>query len=967
MRDRNNEAFKICDSRKRRSSIITAAFLIVSLSFAGISSVHAQYFGKNKINYDQFKWRVHESEHYEVYYYEVEKESVMEVVTMAERAYLKLSRDLNHVLEDKIPLVLYRNRTHFRQTNIILDMIPRGVAGFSEPIKNRIVIPISGKRDDLKSLITHELTHSFTFDLFIASRYTDLSKIPLWIAEGLAEYIAMDWSAVGLMILRDAVVNDLIPPLVTTQSFGQFYSGYLGYQASHSLVEYIADEYGMKAFRDFLWELRKKLKSDTFLKDAVEKTFDKEAEELNREWLRYLRRKYAELESKKEFPSDYGKTLGSTKTFYSSLSPVWAPAGQGTAYIQQHKDRLEIFLDSWDEDTEKICLTCGEYDRMDFHYMETSGKALAWSPSGEYLAFFGLSENTSSLYLFDVITKSHYRRYDLPLDEVSNPCFSPDGDRVVFAAYGDGQSDIFILDLETEEIINLTNDEHYDETPAWSPAGDSIVFSSERGRFSSLVMHPLDRESEERMLTDDKGNDIEPSFSSDGKMIAFVSDRNQLINDLYIYDMDTGKIRRLTNVFGGNFAPAFSPDDKEIAFSSFEHGAQKICRIDADRNPLNMQSDSKAEFYGLPDYVEEKEKKWPAYTPESSQLGDKNPGFTLLPDFYQAGIGYTSDGVLFADGAVIFSDMLGHHRLIFSGGRVTNQSSIFTQYFYLRKRWDVGLQGFRYSDYYYYDGKRYTRNVTGGAALFSWPFDLFRRIEFSYSFYEQDDDTAELTYYDPVIQVSLFTTTFVADSVLWAPFGPSAGRRYFLSYAYPLRFNDQIVDFDIKTFDFRQYIKLTKRSLIAARLLHKRSDGENPDFFFLGGVAGLIYMGESLNLLRGYEYAEFFGTRVGLMNVELRFPLINHINFAGGLTFSGIRGVIFLDYGAAWDDWDDVHFKEKNVNGRKEEGTVKGSLGLGIKFYIFGLELHFDFARKIKNMTDLENDVIYQFSIRQNF
>ena len=62
------------------------------------------------------------------------------------------------------------------------------------------------------------------------------------------------------------------------------------------------------------------------------------------------------------------------------------------------------------------------------------------------------------------------------MDEPESPDFSPDGKKVVFAALRAAVGDIFMLDLDTKEITNLTNDEFADYAPTCSPDGKYIVY-----------------------------------------------------------------------------------------------------------------------------------------------------------------------------------------------------------------------------------------------------------------------------------------------------------------------------------------------------------------------------------------------------------------------------------------------------------------------------------------------------------
>src|SRR5438045_519415 len=111
-------------------------FLVVSLALSVLASAvpaRAQfvpYFGKNKVAYDSFSWRVYKSPHFEVYYYPEFEQHLGRVVSYAESAYQKVSGDLKHEIHFAIPLILYKTHSEFEQTNIGNDFIPEGVLAF---------------------------------------------------------------------------------------------------------------------------------------------------------------------------------------------------------------------------------------------------------------------------------------------------------------------------------------------------------------------------------------------------------------------------------------------------------------------------------------------------------------------------------------------------------------------------------------------------------------------------------------------------------------------------------------------------------------------------------------------------------------------------------------------------------------------------------------------------------------------
>src|SRR5215216_133915 len=77
----------------------------------------AQYFGRNKVQYSNFDFKVIQTEHFDVYYYERERVAAMDAARMAERGYARISKVLNHEFRERKPIILYASGSDFQQTN----------------------------------------------------------------------------------------------------------------------------------------------------------------------------------------------------------------------------------------------------------------------------------------------------------------------------------------------------------------------------------------------------------------------------------------------------------------------------------------------------------------------------------------------------------------------------------------------------------------------------------------------------------------------------------------------------------------------------------------------------------------------------------------------------------------------------------------------------------------------------------
>ncbi len=146
------------------STLIVAA-LCVLLGLPSASLAQGGYFGRNKVQYREFDFKVLKTDHFDIYYYPEEEQAAQMASRMAERWYTRLSQLLNHQLSSRQPLILYASGSHFRQTNTISGELGEGTGGVTEAYKRRIVLPFAGPIEASDHVLGHELVHAFQYDI----------------------------------------------------------------------------------------------------------------------------------------------------------------------------------------------------------------------------------------------------------------------------------------------------------------------------------------------------------------------------------------------------------------------------------------------------------------------------------------------------------------------------------------------------------------------------------------------------------------------------------------------------------------------------------------------------------------------------------------------------------------------------------------------------------------------------------
>ncbi len=569
--------------------MISKRIILALLAVTAWQSATAQsvYFGQNKVQYRDFDWNYIQTSNFDIYFYQGEDTLAVFAAGALEDAYKEIRAELNYTLTDRVPIIIYATHNEFQQTNVIYELIPEGVGGFTEIFKNRIVIPFTGSYEDFRHVLHHELTHAVWFDLLYGNALKSifsreaLFQPPLWFSEGYAEYSSRHgWDLEADMFVRDAIIEGYLPPL-------DLLYGFLAYKGGQSVINFISEKYG----EEKIFEILSKGKVQITMDRAVKAALGISIKDLSNEWQKALKRVYwPEIAERKE-PTEFAEPL-TDHTEDGSIynqKPEWSPKGDRLAFFSDrsnprhgYSDRFnEIFIISTIDG--KIISRLVKAERSgDLESLHSYVSGIAWSPDGEQIAFVSKSGGRDVIFIFDAGRGKRKMKIDPGLGGMRNPSWSPDGTRIAFQSMKEGFTDLYIYDLESANLTRLNHDRYDDNDPSWSPDGRFLAFASDRptgdkeengdefvyGNYNIFLFDLENNKTE--AVTDNPYKNNQPAFSPDGERIAFVSDRNG-IDNLYLYEISSGNEFPLTNIISGAFSPSWSPDGDKIAFSAFNN------------------------------------------------------------------------------------------------------------------------------------------------------------------------------------------------------------------------------------------------------------------------------------------------------------------------------------------------------------------------------------------------------------
>lgn len=1006
---------------KSRLSFFTVTFAILMCCFS--TDVFGQYFGQNKMRYKTLDFKVKETPHFDFYTYLKHDSLFNRFVQESELWYELHQQVFRDTFLRKNPLILYNNHPDFQQTTAIGGQISVGTGGVTEGLKNRVVMPIMQINNQTRHVLGHELVHAFQYHSLIegdSTRLENIGNLPLWMVEGMAEYLSIGKKdAFTAMWMRDAYLNKDIPSLRDLTESGRYFP----YRYGQAFWAYIGSTYGDTVIVPFFKNTAK-----YGYQMAIKQTFGYDEPTLSNLWRTNLENAYRPLLTDTA-QTPKGKMIIDNKNGGNmNVSPAISPDGNLVAFLSE-KELFSIDLFLADAHTGKIIrkLTSRQNNSHidEFSYIESAG---TFSNDSRKFAFSIFSGGRTKLMIVDVSNGKTLAVESMgDVGEFSNITWSPDGENVAFSGLNEGQSDIYMFNLSTKQLTQLTNDLYSDYHPSFSRDGKKIVFSTDRISLKSnyegvdipLGLAIIDIATKEIREIDifPGANNLNPQFSSDDGQLYFLSNRDGFRN-LYRYTFVDEKIERMTDYFTGisgitEYSPALSVSANDDILYSY-YRAQKYTIYNAkpaDFTPAEIaRTDVNFDAAMLPppqsfgvDIVNSNLNNYNIFRRISSSLIKPipyKPKFQL--DYLQgSGVGVAVGsryGAGLASGIQgIFSDILGRNQL-FAGLAINGEIYDFGgQFAYINQKsrinWGVSVShipfmsglmsyGTREIDgityltentdiirtfqsqvdaFAAYPFSRVARFEIGGAlARYSYRVDRFSNYYNNVGQFVGSDrrrisnEEASQAYGGNFNSFTLqqVNAAFVGDNSFFGVAAPLSGYRYRVSAEK--YFGD--FDFTAYTVDLRKYHRIKPVSLAARAYTYMRvGNGEDRLYplyigypFLIRGYESASFYNNNSNQTGGFNLNQLMGSRIAVMNLEARLPFTGPERlaaFKSGLLFSDLN--VFFDMGLAWSGGDKIAFKrEPDIVDRIQnpdgsyidvyERVPAMSAGISLRVNIFG-------------------------------
>jgi Tol biopolymer transport system component len=893
----------------RNSAIVKAAAVLTlaaGLAVWGAPGLQAQWYGRNKVQYAKFDFKIMKTRHFDVYFYLQDEQTVKMAGEMAERWYARYARMFNHELKGRQPLILYGSGPEFQQTTVINEILGEGTGGVTESFKRRIILPYGASLAETDHVIGHELVHAFQYDI-MAQGHSDQARgsdatlrIPLWFIEGMAEYLSIGPVDPNTsMWMREAVRRKDLPQIKKLDNSYKYFP----YRWGQALWAYMTGRWG----DEIIGKMMKSVGRAGDYEAVLEGVLGVKLKQLSADWHKAMQDAYGPLAEKTQLADKIARPLvKGTESNPYNIAPSVSPDGKELVLLSS-RDLFSVDLYLADADTgkirRKIISTAVDPHFESIQFIKSAG---SWDAAGRKFVFGGVEKGRPVLTIIDM--KKDKIEREIPfgeLAEVLSPAWSPDGRYVTFTGIAGGVSDLFIYDLQDNVLKQMTRDPYGDLQPVWSPDGKTIAFVTERfstnlewvdiGHYE-LALLDVASGRIQKLLAFPNGKNINPQWTADSSALYFLSDQSGK-TDLYRIDVASAKITEVTNLYGGisgitDLSPAISVahGTGRVVFSGYSAGYYTVYSIDDpaflkgesflaqfDRNPALLPGRSEPEgallgllknpLFGLP-----KDTNF-AVVPYKSKLG---LDYVMPPS---VGIGVDRYGMYGAGGVAAFwSDMLGYHTVVtsvFTASQLIDTSGVLA-YLNNRRRLNWGAAAQRivypYPYYYYYQDQEtgYFHEVQDVYRLINYDFSLFgsypfsqvsrfqlsgglRIQDFNHTVYERIYDlNGYLLDYQkthpgdmpPALTFGYLSAGYYYDTGIFGATSPILGANVGLSVSPAIG----SVNFTTAVADFRKYLMPVKPFTLAFRALHYGrygKDSEDQRFYPLY----IAYW----DLVRGYE------------------------------------------------------------------------------------------------------------------
>ena len=530
--------------RSYKISVLLMAFLLLM----GLGAKAQFYngmnmtFGKNRVQWKDFRWSYYRNDKFDIYYYQGGQDLAKYAQQYAQAQIPLMEAKLGGQFGKKVQFIVFNSQSDFKQSNINnKEEDQRNTGGITKIIGSKVILYFDGDyvhfekqiRMGIAQLLMSQLLNGVSIGSQIRNSFR--YEIPEWFQNGLCAYFAQDGDSYKETRLQNGILSGNYEKINQLRNEDALVAGY-------SFWNFIDEKYGAKAFRDVIVLAE----NTSNVKKALLYVTGVEYKKLIKDWYAFYQQRYECVLQNK--PSDAMRLkYRQDRTF---TEPRISPNGKNIAYVSNDDGKITLWIEDMQSHKKRKCFKTGY--RSDDN-VDTSFPLLAWHPNGEILSFIIEEKGLLLLVNLDINTGKEARTNLFEFQKITSFSYAHKSRKIVLSATRNGQPDIFVYNLFSNTIENITNDYYTDLSPVFSADDKQIYFSSnrvadtlkpgerpaEQGRqFDIFAYHYAEKRPILQNLTRQRvSSNIKPMTLKDGSLL-YLSDSSGYFN-LYQAQIDS--------------------------------------------------------------------------------------------------------------------------------------------------------------------------------------------------------------------------------------------------------------------------------------------------------------------------------------------------------------------------------------------------------------------------------------------
>ncbi len=461
--------------KKVFSLITTGIFLFAITATAQVNTVE---FGKNRIQYQKFKWKYYQTENFSAYFSQDGLGLGKYAAQVAELELPSIEEFVEYGLQRRINLVVYNNYDEMQQSNIGLGIDWQQTGGLTKLVNNKMVVYYDGNHDNLRRQIRQGIAKVLVENLLFGDDLGEIAAnqalldLPKWLTDGYISYAAENWNT---------TLDDDLRGVILAGEYKNFYQ--FAFEkpdlAGHSFWKYIADKYGKNKTTYFLYLARVYRN----LNNASNKIAKKKFKKVLADFMVDMQDVYfKDIRGRRNTPRgqlSIAEDISAKKDFIRfNANPV--PRSFTYALVEFKQGRYEVVLME-NFVNKKVLLKLGVRSREEMKH--PNYPLLAWDGKGTRLAVLYNEEGKTKFFVYDLVNRVKLWKHEIDkFDQIQDMKYMLDNNTLVLSAVRSGQSDIYVYKIDKQSFDQITNDVYDDLDPSFVafPNKTGILYSSNR-------------------------------------------------------------------------------------------------------------------------------------------------------------------------------------------------------------------------------------------------------------------------------------------------------------------------------------------------------------------------------------------------------------------------------------------------------------------------------------------------------